>query len=97
MADYGIVCLNEVGQVIFTSATNAGRILLSVNITATTTLSIPGLLDGVPWIGWRLNRMNFPRPFSWSISGNNITLNAPTTGLNALQAANIISVNIGIK
>lgn len=97
MADYGIQCFNAAGQLIFSPTTNAGRILLSVGINASASYTLPGLLDGIPWVGWRYNRMNFPRPFSWSISGNVITLNAPTAGLNAIQAANAINITVGIR
>lgn len=97
MADYGLEVYDPWGNQIFTPSTNAGRVLLTTLITSSTTYTLPGLAEGIPWVGWRYTRMNFPRPFTWSISGNVITLNAPTAGLNLLQQQNGISVLVGIR
>jgi len=97
MADYGLEIFDEMGRLVFTPATNAGRILLTTNRTVSATLTVPGLADGQPWYGARFNRPAWPRAYSISISGTTVTLNLPPDGYDwGLYMDNYLHIVIGI-
>lgn len=96
MADYGVEVYNKDGELVFSPFTNAARMIYTVGATVTTSWNLPGLLEGIPFVGWRIGATEFPRPVSWSISGTTFTLTLPTAGLNARQLANPVSCVIGV-
>lgn len=104
MADYGLVCYDELGREIFTPYDNAGILLHmgtygSNNPNAhTTIITVPGLDQGVPVLGWYLTIIQFPRTFSYSISGTTVTLNLGASDPQSFTGLSIsgVHLNIGI-
>jgi hypothetical protein len=97
MADYGIEVYNKAGQLVFTPLTNAGRLIYSGGSNVSNSWNLPGLLEGVPFVGWLFSATQYPRPVSWSISGTTFNLNLPITGLNTMQRNNVVNFIVGIR
>lgn len=98
MADYGVEIFDELGRLIFTPTTNAGRIVFRGSFLTSSTFTVAGLADGQPWYGARFKRPAWPRTYGISFSGTSVILNLPPDGYDwGLYMNNTLDVVIGVS
>lgn len=70
---YSIRVKNAAGQVTFDPLTNAGRLLGSVSVDTSGSMTVPGFADGVAWAAGQCQFLERPRKFTLSISGTTLS------------------------
>ena len=97
MADYGLRCYNQTGDLVFNFDTNAVRVLGSYLGKTDGSQTVPGLLQGSPWWYYRFAQVEFGRPVDISVVGDTIYYSFPTAGLISKQMANDVLIVFGTR
>lgn len=97
MADYGVLCLDEFGNEIFNTLTNAGRGLNVLMVTASGSITDPVLAQGIPWVAWTPENVETPRRCTVTITGTTLSYVVETAGMSVPQLATAIRIMYGVR